>query len=93
MSITGGAVLFVVIWFVTMFVTLPIALKTQGEAGEVVPGTHEGAPADFRLKRTLLIVTLTTLVLWGIVVWIILSGAISIEDLDTWGVMGERIPN
>ncbi|MEZ5720553.1 MAG: DUF1467 family protein [Paracoccaceae bacterium] len=93
MSITGGAVLFVVIWFITMFVTLPITLRTQAEAGEVVPGTHEGAPADFRLRRTLLIVTLVTLVLWGIVVWIITSGVISIEDLDTWGIMGERVPN
>ncbi|MCB1349360.1 MAG: DUF1467 family protein [Maritimibacter sp.] len=93
MSITGGAVLFVVIWFITMFVTLPITLRTQAEAGEVVPGTHQGAPADFRLRRTLLIVTLVTLVLWGIVVWIITSGVISIEDLDTWGIMGERVPN
>ena len=93
MSITGGAVLFVVIWFITMFVTLPITPRTQAEAGEVVPGTHEGAPADFRLRRTLLIVTLVTLVLWGIVVWIITSGVISIEDLDTWGIMGERVPN
>jgi predicted secreted protein len=93
MSITAGAVVFVVIWFLTMFVTLPIILRTQGEAGEVVPGTHEGAPADFRLGRTLLIVTTATVVIWGVVVWIITSGMISIEDLDTWGVMGERIPN
>jgi predicted secreted protein len=93
MSITAGAVVFVVIWFLTMFVTLPIIQRTQGEAGEVVPGTHEGAPADFQLGRTLLIVTAATLVIWGVVVWIITSGMISIEDLDTWGVMGERIPN
>ena len=93
MSITAGAVVFVVIWFLAMFVTLPIIQRTQGEAGEVVPGTHEGAPADFRLGRTLLIVTAATLVIWGVVVWIITSGMISIEDLDTWGVMGERIPN
>ena len=93
MSITAGAVVFVVIWFLTMFIVLPITLRTQGEAGDVVPGTHEGAPADFRLGRTMVIVTLVTLVLWAIVVSIIVSGVISIEDLDTWGVMGERIPN
>ena len=93
MSITAGAVVFVVIWFLIMFVTLPIILRTQGEAGEVVPGTHEGAPADFRLGRTLLIVTAVTVVIWAAVVWIIVSGVISIEDLDTWGVLGERIPN
>lgn len=93
MSITGGIVLFVVIWFITMFVTLPITLRTQGEAGEVVPGTHQGAPADFRLRKTMLIVTLVTVVLWAIVAAVIFSGWITIEDLDTMGVLGERIPN
>jgi len=93
MSITGGAVVFIVIWFLTMFVTLPIMLRTQAEDGEVVPGTHEGAPANFQLRRTLLIVTGVTVVLWGVVVWFISSGFITVEDLDTWGVLGERIPN
>jgi len=93
MSITGGAVLFVVIWFLTMFVTLPIILRTQGEDGDVVPGTHEGAPSDFRLGRTMLIVTVLAVVIWGLVAAIILSGVITVEDLDTWGVLGERIPN
>ena len=93
MSITAGAVLFVVIWFLTMFVVLPIILRTQGEAGEVVPGTHEGAPANFRLGRTVLIVTGLAVVIWAAVAWVILSGLITVEDLDTWGVLGERIPN
>jgi predicted secreted protein len=93
MSITAGAVLFVVIWFLTMFVTLPIALRTQGEAGDVVPGTHEGAPANFRLRRTLLIVTAAAVLIWALVAWVIVSGFITVEDLDTWGVLGERVPN
>ena len=93
MSITAGAVLFVVIWFLTMFVVLPIILRTQGEAGEVVPGTHEGAPANFRLGRTVLIVTGLAVVIWAAVAWVILSGLITVEDLDTWGVLGERVPN
>ncbi len=93
MSITAGAVLFVVIWFLTMFVTLPITLRTQGEAGEVVPGTHEGAPANFRLGRTMLIVTVLTVLIWAATAAMILWGPISVEDLDTWGVLGERVPN
>ena len=51
MSITGAIVLFVVIWFMTMFVVLPIRARSQAEDGNVVPGTHEGAPANFRLRR------------------------------------------
>lgn len=93
MSITAGAVLFVVVWFLTMFTVLPIALRTQGEAGEVVPGTHEGAPANFRLGRTMLIVTVLSVAIWSVLAWIIISGFITVDDLDTWGVLGERIPN
>jgi len=93
MSITGAIVLFVVIWFMTMFVVLPIRARSQADDGEVVPGTHEGAPANFRLKRTVLIVTLWTIPLWGIVYAIIVLGIITVEDLDWMGVLGERVPN
>ncbi len=58
-----------------------------------VPGTHEGAPANFRLWRTVLIVTAAATVLWAAAATVILSGWVSIEDLDTWGVLGERVPN
>ena len=67
MSITAAIVLYVVIWFVTMFVVLPIGLRTQGDDGEIVPGTHAGAPSNFRLKRTLVIVTIVGTVVWAIV--------------------------
>lgn len=93
MSITGGIVLFIVVWFLVMFVVLPIRARSQAEAGEVVPGTHAGAPANFRLKRTSLIVTVLAVLVWAILATIIFSGVISIEDLDWLGVLGERVPN
>ena len=82
MTVTAALVLYVVIWFMTMFVTLPIRLRTQGDEGEIVPGTHAGAPADFKLGRTLLIVTVFGTIVWAIVAGIIVSGVITIEDID-----------
>ncbi|SEW29912.1 Predicted secreted protein [Aliiroseovarius sediminilitoris] len=82
MSITAAIVLYVVIWFLTMFVVLPIGLRTQGDEGEVVRGTHAGAPANFKLARTMIIVTIIGTVVWAIVAGIILSGWISVEDID-----------
>lgn len=93
MSITGAAVLFIVIWFMTMFIVLPIRLRTQGDEGEVVPGTHAGSPANFRAGRTMLIVTAITLPLWAAICGIIISGAITVDDLDWRGVLEERTPN
>lgn len=88
MSITSALVLFAVIWFLVMFVTLPIGLRTQGDENEVVPGTQAGAPANFRLKRTVIIVTLVTAVLWAVVFTVITSGWISVRDFDVRNVMG-----
>lgn len=88
MSITSAIILFAVIWFLVMFITLQITARTQGDDGEIVPGTHAGAPSNFRLKRTMLIVTLITIVLWGAIAGVILSGWITVEDIDWFDRMG-----
>jgi len=93
MSITGGAILLVTIWFLTLFIVLQVTARTQGDVGEVVPGTHEGAPHDFRLGRALGLTTLFAVPIWGIVVAVILSGIIGVEDLDWMHVLGDRTPN
>ena len=89
MSITSAIVLFAVTWFLVMFIVLPIRLRTQGDEGEIVEGTHAGAPADFRLKRTMLIVTAITVVMWGLEMWVIQSGLITVRGFDWYGFMDE----
>ncbi len=81
MGITSAIILYVVIWFMVMFVTLPIGLRTQGDEDDVVPGTHPGSPANFKLRRTMIIVTLVTTVLFVIIAAIILSDVIRISEL------------
>lgn len=93
MNITGGIVLFIVIWFLTIFFVLQITLRTQSEDGEVVPGTHEGAPSDFKLGRTVLITTAIAAPIWAVVAFIILSGLVTVDMLDWRGYLGERVPN
>lgn len=82
MSITSAIVLYAVIWFMTFFIAIPIRLKTQGDMGEVVPGTHAGAPEHHHLKKKAWITTLVACVLWAVIAWIILSGLITVRDID-----------
>ncbi|RVT85858.1 DUF1467 family protein [Rhodobacteraceae bacterium CCMM004] len=82
MGITSALVLFAVIWFMVLFVALPVRLETQGDRGEVVPGTHAGAPANLRMKRKLAWVTAISAVLWVVIAAVILSGWITARDLD-----------
>lgn len=83
MAVTSAMVLFAVIWFMVLFITLPIKLRTQGDEGVVTPGTHAGAPANFKPKRTFIIVTAVAFVLWVIIAGTILSGVIGVKDM-TW---------
>ena len=46
MTLTGAIVLFAVIWFLSLLVALPIGLNTQGDLGEVEPGTPASADGD-----------------------------------------------
>ncbi len=88
MSIVSAIVLFAIIWFMTFFVALPIRVRTQGDEGTIEPGTHAGAPEVHNLKKKALITTAVALVIWAIVVAIILSGMISVRDLDWFNRMG-----
>lgn len=82
MAITSAIVLFAVIWFLALFVILPIRRRTQGDEDKVVHGTQAGAPANFDVKRTMIIVTALAFVIWAVITAIILSGAISVRDMD-----------
>lgn len=88
MSITSAIVLFAVIWFMTFLIVLPLRLVTQGEAGDVVPGTHKSAPADPQLKKRVRITTAVAAVLWVIIAGVILSGILTVESIDMFNRMG-----
>ncbi|MFC6444674.1 DUF1467 family protein [Shinella zoogloeoides] len=60
-----------IVWWMTLFAILPLGLKTQAEAEEVVPGTVESAPARFRGGRVVLLTTIVSALLYG--AWYILS--------------------
>ena len=87
MSITSALVLFAVIWFMVLFIVLPLGLRTQGEAGEVAPGTPSSAPSETMLKRKMLVTTAVTVVLFVIIAGVILSGMITVADLDVFDRM------
>ena len=82
MNLTGGIILFAVFWFMTFLVVLPIGMRSQAEAGEVEPGTPASAPAEAMVGRKARITTLVAAVLWAVTAAVILSGAITLEDID-----------
>ncbi|MGE3780396.1 MAG: DUF1467 family protein [Pirellulaceae bacterium] len=71
MSTTLGIALYFVIWWTTLFAVLPFGVRTQSEAGEVVPGTPGSAPVKPRILWIVGINTLVSAVVFC-VVWFVL---------------------
>lgn len=88
MSITGGIVLFAVIWFLVFFIVLQIRPGSQAESGSVEPGTPPGAPADAQIGRKARIATMITVVIWAAIATILLTGAITLRDIDWFDRLG-----
>ena len=81
MNLTGGIVLFAVLWFLTLFIVVLIGQRSQQDAGEIVPGTPAGAPADLQLKRKLVWTTLIAAVIWAAIATVILGGFVTRADI------------
>jgi predicted secreted protein len=60
---------------------------SQRETGHVEPGTPPGAPADEIVGRKAKLTTLIATPLWAVICGVILSGWITLADLDWFGRM------
>jgi predicted secreted protein len=66
MSFSFLLAVYFIIWWVVLFAVLPFGVRTQAEAGSVVPGTPESAPADFRLMRVMIWTTAVSAVVFAV---------------------------
>ncbi|MEM9709367.1 MAG: DUF1467 family protein [Pseudomonadota bacterium] len=87
MGIVSGIVLFAVIWFLVLFVILPLRLETQGDRGEIVPGTQAGAPANLDMWKKARVTTYVAAAIWVVVAAVLWSEIITVRDLDFFNRM------
>jgi predicted secreted protein len=66
MKISFAIVVYICIWFMTLFAVLPFGVRTQDEAGTVEPGTPGSAPANMRLGRIMAINTLVAAICFAV---------------------------
>ncbi len=70
-----------IIWWITLFAVLPFGLRTQDEAGDIVPGTHASAPTK---PRFLLVISITTVIaglIFGGFYWFAIVNGLQFDDL------------
>lgn len=82
MSILGLAVIFIVLWFLSMFLVLPVRMETQEDANAITPLTQPGVPSNPKFLTRMAWATGVAVFLWAICFIVIEYGIVTIDDLD-----------
>ena len=77
MTIAFAIAVYFIIWWTVLFAVLPFGLRTQYEAGSVVPGTPASAPVRPKFLR----IVLTTSLVAG-VIFLALYAAFAFNLID-----------
>jgi len=81
MNLAFGIAIYFVSWWIILFAILPFGVRTQEEAGEVVPGTAESAPAAPKLLPKLIATTIITTLIFALIYWIIEGGVVTLDGI------------
>ena len=85
---TAALAIYFVLWWVVLFAVLPWGIRSQGEAGEVAPGSDPGAPAIPKLGAKLAWTTIVSAAVFSLVYAAYVTRLVTLEDLATlWGLL------
>lgn len=75
------AAVFFIIWWIVLFVSLPIGLRTQDDENDVVLGTTSSAPRGPHMLRAIIRATIVTTILIAIFYVVTRVLGYSIDDI------------
>ena len=81
-TISTAFAIYFVMWWVTLFLTLPFGVRSQHEDGEGAPGTDPGAPIVSRMGAKLIWTTVITTAVFAVAMLAYNAGYLNIERLS-----------
>ena len=81
-TISTAFAIYFVVWWITLFLTLPFGVRSQHEDGGGSPGTDPGAPVATRMGRKLIWTTVLSAVIYGAGMAAYYAGFLNIERLS-----------
>jgi predicted secreted protein len=78
MGIVSGIVVYILIWWIVIFCTLPFNIRPLDNNAD---GSMPGAPVDPGLKKKVILTSVISLIIWGVVYLIVTSGLISYREI------------
>ena len=88
MTITAALIVYAVTWFLTFFIVIQTRTVAQSDTDRVEPGTPPGAPAQEVVGRMARETTIWATLIWAAICAVILSGWITIADLEVLRQIG-----
>jgi predicted secreted protein len=80
-TISTAFAIYFVIWWITLFLTLPFGVRSQHEDGEGPPGTDPGAPVTTGMGRKLIWTTVISAAIYAVAVLAYNAGLLNVERL------------
>jgi predicted secreted protein len=74
--------IYFVLWWITLFLTLPFGVRSQHEDGAGAPGTDPGAPVAHLIGRKMIWTTIISAVIFVVAMYVYNAGYLSIERLS-----------
>ena len=74
--------IYFVLWWITLFVTLPFGVRSQHEEGVGTPGTDPGAPVAHLIGRKMLWTTVISAAIFALSMFAYDAGYLSVERLS-----------
>lgn len=81
-AISTALAIYFVIWWVTLFLTLPFGVRSQHEDGDSADGTDPGAPVASRMGRKLIWTTVISALIYGVGLTAFELGLLNVERLS-----------
>lgn len=82
-TISTWAAIYFVIWWVTLFLTLPFGVQSQHEEGVSTPGTDPGAPVASLIGRKMIWTTIISAIIFAIALFVYDKGFVSLNGLSS----------
>ena len=79
-----GLATFLILWWLSLFIVLPIGVRGQAEEGSIEQGTEPGAPVRSNMIRNVIWATVLAVVFFLLTLAIISTGWLTWERLGDW---------